>query len=308
MNEDFNKDISKTNNIIYSDEIINNDKNIIKSNLKIIQNNSNDMYLNLKYNDSYNNDLLLKENSNNDTLFSYVLNLFIQYFESVGINVELNTLYKYLRENNICEVDQLLKSNGEFVRWLKVLPKMSEYYTDHVDKLGINLDHALEINKGQFDSASISRDNVVSKYANTFNLENAILRKCEDKLYISYYDNGNEVEVPEGSTFLMHNCYSEFDFIYIINTLAGTNNELVIGNWGVDSNINKNRFKKTLKLLNYFTNEYINYSEGEKDGIYCGSVIVNTKKLKKLFDDDSMYEKELSLVLDQGRTKVLRRG
>ena len=286
---DFDDKRTDYNSIIINKKIINDNTNI-----KLIKtNNYSDLILN-KYNDSYNQLNTLKELSKKDNNFLYLLNLFLQFSEA--LNVDIKAVIKYIVDYNIDDLNMLLQSNGDFTKWLKALKKLSDYYTYHLSKI-INLksNDIFEINKGQFDSAVSENNILISKYANTFYLDNSIIRNRDGKLYIYDFDKDEEELVPEGSTFLMHNVYSDSDFIYNINALAGTNNRLVIGNWGFENDFIKSKFSGIIKTLKLLYNGEINVIDSVKNGVYCCSIILDTKKIKKLFDDDTLFEKELSI-------------
>lgn len=261
--------------------------------------NTNEEYTNEEYNINYfkkTYDNFNKLDEINFGFNNYMINLFIQYNESKGHSPDL--VLKYLKECNITNYKLLLKSNPEFRDWLRITDGMRQFYMNQLYKMDVDLysKNTYEINKGGYDTAVSNFNKIISKYAQTLNMYDSIIYKKDGKIY-EVSTHGYISEIPEGKTFIIHNPYNIIEVLYTLEVLAGTDNTVILGSWGLTTN-NETRIKKLKdyrKLLNLLkSNDNMDKSQYEEevvDNVYCDSIKINTKNLKQIISCDELLTK-----------------
>lgn len=244
-----------------------------------------------------------KINNLND---EYIIQLFIQYLNH-NLNYDEKQIIKKIinRQCNVNEVkliiNDLIKQNNykietlvdlypDFASYVDLVDRTREYYLYHLTKENINMDSedTYELNKGEFDTATTSSTSIISKYGNTLELDNNVLYKYNGILY-NVYENGDFIEIPEGSTFIIHNPYNTKEILYNLSVLAGTNNTVVLGTWGLNKfdKLYKKKIERFLSIINVLSIDNRLLSNDitfNCDGITCNSFVINTKNLKSNID------------------------
>lgn len=253
-----------------------------------------------------------EENTIQNSNKEYVMQLFIQYLNYIDGNI--NKLADDIINNKLYEYSSLVKLFPEFADYVNLCDNLKEYYLYHLieEKIDVNSNNAFEINKGELDTAATNKTTIISKYADSMNLTNAILFKDDGKVY-TINENGEENILLEGSTIIIHNPYNLKDVIYTLEVLAGTDNKVVLGTWGFKSFEKKhlmllNNYLKLICILSDNDTKNIDLKTSknfEYDGIQCNSISVNTKHLKEVIPtNDLLTDKEIEIVKKASNNKI----
>ena len=279
--------MNKDNNII-------NDINIIDN--KIINENNNKLNIT--------NDLVKinnLENSINSVNDEYYIQLLLQYFKIKGI--EESTMLPFLIKNNIYDFNSLISLYPEFLDYISLCDKLSEYYLSYLESnknVDVNSPNTYEINKGEFDSASTEDMTIVSKYAGTMGLTPSMLHRSGDKVY-KISEDGSFSIIPEGSTILIHNVYNIKDVLYVLLTFSGLDINVVIGAWGFKyyAKEHLDKLRAVLKIAEVLKCEDINITEPvEKDNVICSNITINTKNLVNSIHTNSLITNREKMIFD----------
>ena len=265
-------------NLGKNDEIVN-DKDNIKNMIDI-----KNIYNDIKK-DAENLNKIEALFSNSDI---YIVNLFLQYCLFKGS--EFETVLDYLTKYNLIGYKKILETNPEFQTYVKLIYKSRQLYMNELYKMGVDLKSkdTIELGKGQFDTCVSKENTRISKYNSTISLEDSILYRKDDNVYEVSKDNIRKIN--ENSTFIIHNPYNLTELLYNLEVLAGTNNKVILGSWGL--NIGKDKDKKISDIMNilYLLLDDIKIDMSNEDiyNIYCNNVIVNTKDIKKIIEPNIM--------------------
>ena len=258
------------------------------------------------------NNINILEKRINNSNKEYIMQLFIQYLNYIDGNI--NKLADDIINNNLYEYSSLVKLFPEFADYVNLCDNLKEYYLYHLidEKIDINSEKAFEINKGELDTAATNKTTIISKYANSMNLTNAIIFKDNDKVY-TINENGEACVLPEGSTIIIHNPYNLKDVIYTLEVLAGTDNRVVLGTWGFKEFEKNhltllNNYLKIIHILSDNDTKNIDLKASknfEYDGIQCNSISVNTKHLKEVIPTtDLLTNKEKEIIKKVSNSKI----
>ena len=214
----------------------------------------------------------------------YIANLFIQYSIFKGSDYE--TALEYLEKYDVIGYKKLLETNPEFQTYIKLIYKSRQLYMNELYKMGVdfNSSNTIELGKGQYDTCVGEENTRISKYNSTIGLEDSFLYRKDDKVY--EISKNNIKKLSENSTFIIHNPYNLTEVLYNLEVLAGTNNKVILGSWGL--NIGKDKDKKISDIMNilYLLLDDIKIDMSNEDiyNIYCNNVIVDTKNIKKIVE------------------------
>lgn len=218
----------------------------------------------------------------------YIANLFLQYCLFKGSDYE--TAIEYLSKYNVIGYERILKINPEFQTYVKLIYKSRQLYMNELYKIGVDLKSkdTIELGKGQYDTCVSKENTRISKYNSTISLENSILYRKDDNIYEVSKDNIRKIS--ENSTFIIHNPYNLNELLYNLEVLAGTNNKVILGSWGLE--IGKDQDKKISDIINILNilldNNKMEISKENIYNIYCNNIIVNTKNIKKIIEPTTL--------------------
>ena len=298
MNDDYN-----ISNIIDPGDYTETSKNII-----------NDMHnLDTSKYDIYNNDYKLNRLGDYkiSNTMEYALELYILYCNKLGYDP--SNVVKYIIDNNISNSNTLFSSDNNFKQWTLINYNMIDIYVDHLLKMGIDPknDDVIELYKGKLDAADKERKNLISPYASTLGENNSILYKKDKILFKVTKDNVEKID--DGKTFLIQNPYSVTTLLYLLETLGGTNNKVIVTFWGNANDVNRNKLflmmNEVISFLNMNVKEDFKINFEENNGVYINSFIMNTKSIKKEVDlSELMTKKEKEILSGESQPKKQRRA
>ena len=233
--------------------------------------------------------------------FLYISELFIQYCNFIGKNPK--DAISYLKNPYITDYNSLYELNPEFLYYVFFNYNVRDYFMKHLYDSGLDLNskNLVELNKGQFDTCVPKETRKVSKYNSTIRLKNSMLCRIKGIIYDVSEDETIE-PINEGSIFLVHNPYSINEVLYTLQTLAGTDNQVIISLWGTEKSENQlSSFDKVLFLISL-----LDYTDGEcildikheiNKGIHCNSIIINTKNLKPIMETANLLTQDERKIL-----------
>lgn len=259
----------------------------------------------------------------------YVLKLFYQYI--MHNNYFWDNVETYVEKFRNIGYMKLLDENVEFCSYLRNVEKTRQCYANYLYELGFHNDGEsaiFELNKGQFDTHAHCPEQVITKYGNSLEVPSSTIYKYNNKIY-KVIENGDArmpvqvLKLPERSVFSIHDPYNDSELIYALQTLAGTDNTVLLGRVGIlrdyderiiprwsyytgddkdveyysDREFKRRVYKRILKCFSLHEQDYIMEEKESENGlVYCDVIVINTKNLKPFMPDDELltnFEKRL---------------
>lgn len=170
-------------------------------------------------------------------------------------------LYKQFCETRgyVCNFKEIITGSNELVlkefkEWITSIP--TEEYYEYLEFLGYhNLDGAVEINKGKYDTITNNKNMfVVSPFNYTLGIENSRLYISDGMIFVK---KGNKLFVPEEKKILVtHNPYNDSNILKWSSIQKRGEHDISIGFYGLTSDENyKSRVELSKILLKHMNDE-----------------------------------------------------
>lgn len=212
----------------------------------------------------YNTTALREKCFGGEILNRYILNLYKQYCDAIGI---------------ICEPSNMTNPSNDFIEWVAQNKMLSKKYKDYLLLLGyIDSKSVYEIGKGKYDAISSDKSGIISPYGETFGQKNLSFFIIGNTPLIQ---SGSEIIVPDIDVILTHNPFEE---MHAENWFKMHNAGLYDISIGMYGSIYEEDFDKKIKFLEKLSSKMtedhrIDY-DTDKDNYFC--TLNSKRKIKRL--------------------------
>lgn len=212
----------------------------------------------------YNTTALQEKRFGGEILNRYILNLYKQYCDAIGI---------------ICEPSNITNLADSFIEWVAQNKLLSNKYKEYLLSLGYIEGKSLyEIGKGKYDSISSDKSRIISPYGETLGQENLDFFIIGNTPLIQ---RNKEIIVPDIDVFLTHNPFEEMHAENWFRMHNAGLNDISIGVYG---SIYEDDFNKKIKFLEMLsskmTEDHRIDFDTDKDKYFC--TLNSERKIKRL--------------------------
>lgn len=212
----------------------------------------------------YNTTALREKHFWGEILNRYILNLYKQYCDAIGI---------------ICEPSNITNLPDSFIEWVAQNKLLSKKYKEYLLSLGyIDGKSVYEIEKGKYDAISSDKSRIISSYGETLGQENLDFFIIGNTPLIQ---SSKEIIVPDIDIFLTHNPFEE---MHSENWFRMHNTGLYDISIGMYGSVYEEDFGKKIKFLEMISSKMtedhrIDY-DTDKDKYFC--TLNSERKIKRL--------------------------